>query len=78
MLDQFLRYSLSHDRPIRVILLEEGALVTRTICVLAITPPHFTYRQGKRGKPRQSDMSTLLSAGYARGDDGSLPEGPLE
>ncbi|NLB39672.1 MAG: hypothetical protein GX810_10585 [Clostridiales bacterium] len=77
MLEQFLLYSLSRGRAIRVIYMKDGAIAARTIKVLAISDTHITYRVGTRGKAQQMDKVDLLSAAYARGDDGSLTEGTL-
>ena len=75
MLEQFLRYSQTHGRAIRVILMKEGVMSARTITVLSFDDSVITYRAGTRDKPQQMDRADLLSASYARGDQGSLEEG---
>ncbi|MGI6655033.1 MAG: hypothetical protein ACOX55_13175 [Christensenellales bacterium] len=75
MLEQFLRYSLAHGRAIRVILMKNGVMSTRTITVLSFDDSVITYRAGTHGKLQQMDRADLLSASYARGDQGSLEEG---
>ena len=74
MVEQFLRYSLAHGRAIRVILMKEWRC-RRTITVLSFDDSVIAYRAGARGKPQQMDRADLLSASYARGDQGSLEEG---
>ena len=75
MVEQFLRYSLAHGRAIRVILMKEGVMSARTITVLSFDDSVITYRAGTRDKPQQMGRADLLSASYARGDQGSLEEG---
>lgn len=75
MVEQFLRYSQTHGRAICVIFMKEGVMSARTITVLSFDDSVITYRAGARGKPQQMDRADLLSASYARGDQGSLEEG---
>ncbi len=75
MLEQFLHYSLAHGRPIRVITLTDSGMKALTITVLSVEDTHISCRIGRRAKPVNLDLAAILSAAYARGDDGSLTEG---
>lgn len=68
MLERFLRYSLAHNRPIRVLLAD--TMKYQTITVIALNDAQVSFLTGRRKTPETLPLSALLSAGYARGDDG--------
>ena len=68
MLERFLRYSLNHNRPVRVLLAD--TLKYQTITVIALDEAQVSFLTGRRKSPRTLPLSAFLSAAYARGDDG--------
>ena len=79
-LQRFLAYSLRHKRPIKIIVMDTQG--TRSINVTVQTFDDFTisYLSAKNKKiPRQIALDDLLTATYARGDEGdSLKNEELE
>lgn len=69
-MEEFLRYSMAHQRRIRAILLMEGRMVQQNITVLRFTQEDFTFASARQKTPRTLPLNCLLSAGYARGDAG--------
>jgi hypothetical protein len=69
-MEEFLRYSMDHGRRIKAILLMDGQMVQQNIVIIRYTQEEFTYTSVKQKKPRTLPISSLLSAGYARGDSG--------
>lgn len=68
---RFLRYSLERGRPIKVMLLRDGMPWSGNITVLSLDDHQFTYITARNKKtPQQLHPDDLLSAGYARGDEG--------
>ncbi len=68
--EEFLRYSMVHGRRIKAILLLDGQLVQQNILIIRYTLEEFTYTSAKQKNPHTLPMTSLLSAGYARGDAG--------
>ena len=70
MVDRFLRYSLEHQRKIAVILQDEDGIRKTNIIVTRIEGDavHYVTARSKKEKPLAREQ--LLSASYARGDDG--------
>ena len=68
MLERYLRYSLNHNRPVRVLLAD--TLKYQTITVIALDEAQVSFLTGRRKSPRTLPLSAFLSAAYARGDDG--------
>lgn len=68
MLERFLRYSLAHNRPIRVV--DADTLKCRNITVVALHGQQVTFLTARRKTPETRPISAFLSASYARGDDG--------
>ena len=70
-LHRFLRYSLSHGRPIRVMLMEDGLPRSLNLTVVAMDDEGFDYLSAKNKKqPRRLRYGDALAASYARGDSG--------
>ena len=67
---RFLRYALEHGRKIRAVFLLDGALVQKTVEVLAYDDDAVTIRLGAKRKPLVIPMTDWLSCDYARGDHG--------
>lgn len=72
MLERFLRYSLRHQRPIRVMLMDEaGQTRHQNITVQNLDEEGISYLSARNKKqPRHLPYQALLAASYARGDDG--------
>ena len=71
MIERFLRYSLDHQRRILLIIQnEEGKILRRNITVRHIADDVILYTVGKNPRERKLLRSSVLSASYARGDDG--------
>ncbi len=69
-MEVFLRYSMAHGRRIKAILMIEASMVQQNITIVRYTDEDFTYTSSKQKTPRTLPLSSLLSAGYARGDTG--------
>ncbi len=71
MTRRFLEYSLRYRRPVKAVWMEEGRILTGSLTVTALGEDRFTYVAGRGKKtPREMRIADLLSAAYARGDDG--------
>ena len=70
MIDRLLRYSLEHQRKIAGILQDEDGIRKTNIIVTRIEGDavHYCTARSKKEKPLAREQ--LLSASYARGDDG--------
>lgn len=70
MVERFLRYSLEHEKKIRVVVMgENGKMKTLNIRVTQIEGERFLAIGARNAR---IDMATadVFSAGYVRGDDG--------
>ncbi len=70
MIERFLRYSLQHNKKIKVIMLKESQMEQQNILVSALDQEGFTYTSAKQRKAKKLSYNALLCAGYARGDHG--------
>jgi hypothetical protein len=71
MVRRFLEYSLRYHRPIKAVWLEEGKMASGNLTVLTLAEDSFTFVTSRAKKtPREMALDDLLSAAYARGDDG--------
>ena len=68
MVRRFLAYSLAHNRPVKVLLMEE--MKYKNITVIDLSDDQVAYLTAGRKKPLVLPISQILSASYARGDDG--------
>ncbi len=69
---RFLEYSLRHRRPVKLVWVAEGEIKAGNVTVLRLGDEDFDYLTA-RGKKKALTMgiSGVLSASYARGDDGN-------
>ena len=67
---RFLRYAVERGRKIRAVFLLDGAMVQKTVEVLAYDESTVTLRTGAKKKPVDLPLGDLLSCDYARGDHG--------
>lgn len=76
MTERFLRYSLTHNRPVRV--MYSDTMKFQNITVVFMEGDRFGYLSAKNKKvPLVRNISDVLSAGYARGDSGDTLENSL-
>ena len=75
MVDRFLTYSLERGRKIQAVLLDEtGAMTRRNLLVTAIDEDGLGFCARLSGRRREThfSLSQVLTAAYARGDQGEL------
>lgn len=72
MVDRFLRYSLERERKICVVLMDGGAMKKTNLLVTAIDSDGFTARLPGRKRETHFALRDVLTAAYARGDQGEL------
>lgn len=71
MTDHFLRYSLRWACPIKLVYLLEGQMKTGNVTVTALFEDSLEFVTARsKKKPILLPLSSVLAAGYARGDDG--------
>lgn len=68
MVKRFLRYSLAHGRPVKALFAD--TMKYRNITVTALDDIQVTYTVAGKKKPLTVPIGGILSASYARGDDG--------
>ena len=67
--ERFLRYSLRHNRPVRV-LVQEETMRYMNLTVIAMEEDGFSFRKAGRKTPGPLRYDQVLAVSYARGDDG--------
>lgn len=74
MIRRFLRYSLRHQRPIKVLFSdEEGTIKALNLRVTELREDCFSYFSASNRKtPRELPIASLLSCAYGRGDHGEI------
>ncbi|NLG57590.1 MAG: hypothetical protein GX540_04160 [Clostridiales bacterium] len=71
MVRRFLEYSLRYQRPIKAVWLSGDKMATGNITVTGLQEDCFSFTSSRNKKtPRQMPIGDVLSAAYARGDDG--------
>lgn len=71
LLERFLRYSLSYQRPIKVMLMRESVPQNQNLTVQSMDQEGFTYLIAKNKKQaKYLRYEDVLAAAYARGDSG--------
>ena len=68
MVRRFLQYSLEHNRPVRVLFAD--TMKYKNITVIQLEGDTAAYLTAGRKRPLTVDIGDILSASYARGDDG--------
>lgn len=68
--DRFLTYSLRHNRPVRVLMEDAGALRYVNLTVIALEDTAFAALRAGRKNPLVIPYERVLAVSYARGDDG--------
>ena len=73
MIERFLKYSLERERKICVVLMDEGgAMIKKNMQVTSMDDDGFTALLPGRKRESRSALSQVLTAAYARGDQGEL------
>lgn len=75
MVNRFLTYSLERGRKIQAVLMDEtGAMTRRNLLVTAIDEDGRGFSARLSGRKRETHfaLSQVLTASYARGDQGEL------
>lgn len=70
MIDRFLLYSLEHQRKILLMVMDEKGIRRLNVTVTAIGDEAIEYTTGRSEKRKTLALGSVLSAAYARGDDG--------
>ena len=70
MIDRFLLYSLEHKKKIVLMVMDEKGIRRLNVTVTAMGDEAVEYTQGSSAKRRTVAYADILSASYARGDDG--------
>ncbi len=70
MVDRFLRYSLEHGRKITLMVADERGIRRMNVTVTAMDESTVTYTAGRAGKSTTLAPDRILSAAFARGDEG--------
>lgn len=68
MVRRFLQYSLEHNKPVKVLFAD--TLKYKNITVILLDKDAVSYLAAGRKKPATAAIDSILSASYARGDDG--------
>ena len=68
MVRRFLTYSLEHNRPVKVLF--SDTMRYKNITVVLLEGETVGYLTAGRKKPLLTTLDNILSASYARGDDG--------
>ncbi|MBQ7850829.1 MAG: hypothetical protein IJ343_13975 [Clostridia bacterium] len=71
-MERLLRYSLEHDRVIRLMLLQEGRLTQVNARVTAYDAERIDYITTRSPRPQSAARADLLAADFRKGDDGQL------
>lgn len=70
MIERFLRYSLEHKRRITWMAADEKGIRRISGTVTQLEDGRFFYKESPKKKEREMMVCDVLSAAYARGDDG--------
>ena len=70
MIERFLLYSLEHHRKILLMVMDEKGIRRLNVTVTNIGDEAVEYVSGKSEKRKSIPLGDILSASYARGDDG--------
>ncbi len=71
-MERLLRYSLEHDRVIRLMLLHEGNLAQVNARIIAYDGEKVEYITTRSPRPQMVARADLLAADFRKGDDGQV------
>lgn len=72
MMERMLIFSLEHQRPIRVMYMEQGRLKQATGIVTALQADHLLFRKTRAKAEMLIRHEDLLSADFKKGDEGQV------
>ena len=70
MVERFLRYSLEHGRRIALMIADETGIRRLNVTVVRLDEAEIGYITARSSKEKTLPRAQILSAAYARGDDG--------
>lgn len=70
MIERFLLYSLEHKKKIVLMVMDDKGIRRLNVTVTALGDEAIEYTQGSSDKKKSLALCDILSASYARGDDG--------
>ena len=70
MVDRFLRYSLENGRKITLMIQDEKGIRRVNLTVVRLDGENVCYITARSAKEKALPRDCILSAAYARGDDG--------
>lgn len=70
MLDRFFRYSLERAQKIAIIAEIDGVMKKMTVTIVRLDENEIAYVTSRSSKERTLNRADILSASYARGDEG--------
>ena len=71
-MERLLRYSVEHDRVIRLMLLQEGKLTQINARITAYDEEKIDFITTRAPRPQTAARADLLAADFRKGDDGQL------
>ena len=71
-MERLLRYSLEHERVIRLMLLHEGQLAQVNACIIAYDAEKIEFITTRSPRPQTALRVDLLAADFRKGDDGQM------
>ena len=70
MLERFLQYSLEREQKIAIIAEIDGKMKKMTVTIVRMDDNEITYVTSRSTKEKTLSKANILSASYARGDEG--------
>lgn len=71
-MERLLRYSLEHERVIRLMLLTEGNLVQVNARIIAYDEERIEFITTRSPRPQTALRADILAADFRKGDDGQV------
>lgn len=71
-MERLLRFSLEHDRVIRMMLMHEGRLTQVNARVIAYDEEKIEFITTRSPRPQTALRADLLAADFRKGDDGQI------
>ncbi|MBR3763429.1 MAG: hypothetical protein IKK57_02625 [Clostridia bacterium] len=71
-MERLLRYSLEHERVIRLMLLTEGSLTQVNARIIAYDAEKIEFITTRSPRPQTALRADILAADFRRGDDGQV------
>ena len=69
-MERMLRFSLEHDRVIRLMLLRDGLLSQVNARVIAYDADSIEFITTRSPRPQKAERAEVLAADFRKGDDG--------